>query len=178
MGLLRPWTVTMMGTWFLVSAWVLSAGAERLAHWNFALAGAAVLLAGGWATLAYPDVVRWREGVAAALLAWLAASPWVLGYAAHTLDARVTLIAGVLGAVAALSVALWPPRSDDVDEVGEGGREGVPVAWYPGAALPGRAWMAPEPGGGRTSQGEDSDSMLLGESGHTVRVPRPVRHGG
>ncbi|MBX5476224.1 MAG: SPW repeat protein [Clostridia bacterium] len=105
----REWLTALVGAWFVISAWALpSAENDSGVFWNDLVFGLLTLIAGAWTALDSVRESTWREWLAALFSAWLAVSPWVLGFTHLTTDTWVTFIAGAVGAIAAAWTALAP----------------------------------------------------------------------
>jgi hypothetical protein len=93
----------VIGAVLLVSPWLFGFGGDTTATWNAALSGAFVAALAIAAIAAFDD---WEEWLSLAAGAWVAVSPWLLGFSANTTAMRLHLIAGVIVAVVA-AVRLW-----------------------------------------------------------------------
>jgi hypothetical protein len=101
----------VIGAVLLISPWLFGFAGETAAAWNAALAGALIAVLAIAAVAAFDD---WEEWVSLAAGAWVAVSPWLLGFTGNTMATRVHAICGVIVAVVA-AVRLWlahngPPR--------------------------------------------------------------------
>jgi hypothetical protein len=91
-----------LGAWLFLTPWVLGF-AELAASWNAWLSG---VLIGALAIAALAAFYEWEEWVNLALGAWVAISPWVVGFATNITAMGAHLIVGVLVAIIA-AVRLW-----------------------------------------------------------------------
>jgi hypothetical protein len=101
----------LIGAVLLISPWLFGFMGETAPAWNAALAGAFIAILAVAAIAAFDD---WEEWLNLAAGAWVAASPWLLGFTGNAAATRVHAIAGVIVAVVA-AVRLWlahngPPR--------------------------------------------------------------------
>jgi hypothetical protein len=108
----RSWLLALFGAWFVVDSFVYSsAKAHSSVFWSFLVIGALILLGGLWLALKDPLEQLWRSWALAVLSAWMAVSPWALGYQSHPKDMWITLVVGVIGVAAAVWHALAPAAS-------------------------------------------------------------------
>jgi len=102
----QDWTNLLLGAWLFVSPWLMSyADALPNAAWNAWALGAAIVLL---AVLAMYRPKAWEEGLNIVLGAWVAVSPWVLGF---TSDGEVTANAVAVGGIVTL-LAIWAMAED------------------------------------------------------------------
>lgn len=97
----------LLGLWLLVSPWVLGYTGEATPAWNAHTVGVIIAVAAAAALVAFH---KWEEWVNVALAAWLAISPYVLGYASLQAALWNQLIVGVLVAVLAIWAGVTLPR--------------------------------------------------------------------
>lgn len=93
----------VIGAGLLISPWLFGFAGETAAAWNAALAGAFIAVLAVAAIAAFDD---WEEWLSLAAGAWVAVSPWLLGFTGNAMATRVHAIAGVIVAVVA-AVRLW-----------------------------------------------------------------------
>jgi hypothetical protein len=93
----------VVGAVLLTSPWLFGFTGETAAAWNAALAGAFIAVLAVAAIAAFDD---WEEWLSLAAGAWVAISPWLLGFTGNTTATRVHAIAGVIVAVVAAG-RLW-----------------------------------------------------------------------
>ena len=67
----------LLGLWLILSPWALGYTASGAAFWNAIVLG---LVLGALAVAALVEFREWEEWIGMALGAWLAISPWVLGF--------------------------------------------------------------------------------------------------
>ena len=94
-----------LGLWMIISPWVLSYASENKPTDNAVVFGffiAALALA------ALFKVMAWEEWVSVALGAWLAVSPWLLGFSGLVAAMWNAVIVGVVVAV----LAVWALGTD------------------------------------------------------------------
>ncbi|GMQ77489.1 MAG: SPW repeat protein [Gammaproteobacteria bacterium] len=90
----------VLGLWLAVSPWVLGHLNVEYATWNAWAIGAIIAIS---ALAALVEFHEWEEWVSAGLGAWLAVSPWVLGYSATTFAVWNHVAVGVITA----GMACW-----------------------------------------------------------------------
>ncbi len=76
----RHWqdsVIGLVGVWLIVSPWILDLTSTRAISVNFIACGAFAIILAGLAMAAFR---LWEEWLDVALGAWLAASPWILGF--------------------------------------------------------------------------------------------------
>lgn len=95
----------ILGLWMGVSPWILTYEAESRPTWNAVILG--VLIA-ALALLALFKLMAWEEWLSVALGAWLAISPWVLGFSGLVAPMWNAVIVGIVVAV----LALWAIGTD------------------------------------------------------------------
>jgi hypothetical protein len=95
----------ILGIWMMVSPWALGYQAEMPPTANAVILG--VLIAAA-ALVALYKVMAWEEWVNVALGAWLAASPWLLGFTGIMPAMWNAVIVGIVVAV----LALWALGTD------------------------------------------------------------------
>lgn len=102
----QDWVNLLLGAWLVASPWLMNYADELpRAAWNaWALGAAIVLLAG--AAMYVPKA--WEEGANILFGAWVAVSPWALGFASSR---DVTTNAVVVGSIVAL-LAIWAMAQD------------------------------------------------------------------
>lgn len=86
----------ILGLWLIVSPWVLGFTGIGAAMWNAVVFGIVVALMALAALTTFRD---WEEWTDMAIGAWLAISPWVLGFATGTEGSALTgnfVVAGLL----------------------------------------------------------------------------------
>jgi len=88
------------GVWLIVSPWVLGFQSLSPAMWTMVATG---IVLGAVALGATFVPKQWEEWTEVALAVWLAASPWVLGFAAR----EAAMVNAVLVAAVILVLALW-----------------------------------------------------------------------
>ena len=93
----------VIGGFLLISPWLFGFMGETVAAWNAILAGAFIAVLAVAAIAAFDD---WEEWLSLAAGAWVAVSPWLLGFTGNSMAMRVHAIAGAVVAVAA-AVRLW-----------------------------------------------------------------------
>jgi hypothetical protein len=93
----------VVGAALLISPWLFGFMGETAAAWNAALAGAFIAILALAAIAAFDD---WEEWLTLAAGAWVAISPWLLGFTGNIMATRVHAIAGIIVAVVA-AVRLW-----------------------------------------------------------------------
>ncbi|HXF65121.1 MAG TPA: SPW repeat protein [Burkholderiales bacterium] len=89
----QDWVNLVLGLWLFVSPWALDYAALQSAAWNAYLVGAAIVV---FAAIAAYMPQAWEEMINTVLGIWLVFSPYVLGFASHTMTALHTVVAGVL----------------------------------------------------------------------------------
>ena len=88
------------GAWLIVSPWVLGFSGMTAAMWTMVATGIVL----GAVALGATFVPRqWEEWTEVALAAWLAVSPWVLGFR----GTETAMVNAVLVAAVILVLALW-----------------------------------------------------------------------
>ncbi len=95
----------VLGLWLAASPWVLSYATEPKPTANAVIMGVLVAIL---ALLALFKVMAWEEWLSVAFGAWLAISPWVLGFSNLTMAMRNAVIVGIVVAV----LALWALGTD------------------------------------------------------------------
>lgn len=86
-----------------LAPWVLDFSSERMAAPNAWVCGVAI---GVLALAALTKFAEWEEWINLALGLWVAASPWILGFAGHEAASWIHVVIGLM--VAALAgVTLW-----------------------------------------------------------------------
>lgn len=93
------------GAWLAVSPWVFSYQMESQPMWNAVIVGILMALIALYALF---QVSAWEEWLNFVLAAWLIASPWVLGFSAHTAAMLNAVIVGALVVV----LSLWALGTD------------------------------------------------------------------
>lgn len=93
----------VLGAWLVLSPWALGIQAEAAPTWNAIIVGVA-LIAAALGAIFVPRA--WEEWTECLLGLWMAASPWVLGFAG---TARTSAV--VTGIVIA-ALALWTLATD------------------------------------------------------------------
>ena len=101
----QDWTHVVLGSWVLLSPWVLKlTAAQGFAAWGTSLLGAALL------ALAAPRLLgpkAWEEATTTLLGLTLLVSPWLLDFTGQTAPTLSAVIAGML----AVSIGVWPQLS-------------------------------------------------------------------
>lgn len=101
----QDWFNLLLGAWLFASPWVMAYEEAMLAaSWNAYIVGTAIML---FATYAVSIPKAWEEALNIALGAWLAVSPWALGFAYRDVAMNTTLVG-----VAVLSLAVWAMLRD------------------------------------------------------------------
>lgn len=96
----------LLGAWLFASPWLMNyADALPNAAWNAWALGAAIVLL---AAVAMYMPKAWEEGLNILLGAWVAISPWVLGFTANE---EVTTNAVVVGSLVTV-LAIWAMAQD------------------------------------------------------------------
>ena len=88
------------GAWLIVSPWVLGFSGTTAAMWTMVATG---ILLGAVALGATFVPRQWEEWTEVALAAWLAISPWVVGFR----GVETAMVNAVLVAAVILVLALW-----------------------------------------------------------------------
>jgi hypothetical protein len=99
----------ILGLWLFVSPWILGYAAQEGAAWNAYIMGAGIVV---FAAIAAYVPRAWEEMINTILGVWLVLSPYVLGFATHTMTAAHTVVVGVLVTV----FAVWAMFSDKAFE--------------------------------------------------------------
>jgi hypothetical protein len=99
------------GVWLVVSPWVLGFQGSSPAMWTMVATGIVLGAVALGATFVPKQWEEWTEG---ALAVWLAASPWVIGFA----GIEKAMVNAVLVAAVILVLALWVLVTDK-DYLGE-----------------------------------------------------------
>ena len=95
----------VLGTWLVLSPWVIGFAGETTAMANAVIIGAALVAA----SLGAVFVPRaWEEWTEAVLGLWLLMSPWALGYAAQQAATTSAFLTGFV----ILGFALWVLMTD------------------------------------------------------------------
>lgn len=95
-----------IGSWLFVSPWIMRFSEDvTVAASNAYILGMGIALFA--AVAAYVPKV-WEEGINMALGVWAMISPWLLGFATHTVATRTTLAVGVVVTV----LAAWAMLAD------------------------------------------------------------------
>lgn len=94
-----------LGLWMMASPWILSYAVERRPTGNAVIFG---FLIAALALAALFKVMAWEEWVSVALGAWLAVSPWVVGFSGLAAAMWSAVIVGIVVAV----LALWALGTD------------------------------------------------------------------
>jgi len=103
----QDWFNLLLGAWFFASPWLMNYASELpKAAWNAWVAGAGIVL---FAAVAYMMPKAWEEAVNILLGAWVAVSPWVLGFTANK---DVTTNSIVIGSLVTL-LAIWAMVTND-----------------------------------------------------------------
>ena len=101
----QDWMHVVLGSWVLLSPWVLRlTAAQGFAAWGTSLLGAALL------ALAAPRLLgpkAWEEATTTLLGIILLVSPWILDFTGQTAPTVSAVIAGVL----AVAIGMWPQVS-------------------------------------------------------------------
>jgi hypothetical protein len=100
-----------LGAWLFLTPWIFGFVAEPSASWNAWLSG---LVIGALAIAALVAFAEWEEWINLLLGAWVAAAPWIVGFASHATATRLHILVGIAVAIVA-AVRLWfmhrsPPR--------------------------------------------------------------------
>jgi hypothetical protein len=102
----EDWVSMGLGLLIVISPWLAQAPDNQVATVNAMIVGALVIFIGA---LELQFIRRWEEWCELALGAWLAVSPWVLGYSALSTLTTMHVVLGVLVAALAL-LELWQDR--------------------------------------------------------------------
>jgi len=102
----QDWVVALIGVWVFLTPWVLpyffpAAVATGIVGWNHYVVGLALAASGLAAVFAYQIWEEWTDVV---LGAWLALSPWVLGFASLTALTWNAVIMGIVAVILSASV--------------------------------------------------------------------------
>jgi hypothetical protein len=108
----QDWINLILAALLLVSPWLFDFAGERVPAWHACIAAVVI---GGFAMAALAAFAEWEEWINLALGIWLAAAPWVLGFAGITNAMWTHLVVGLLVAAAA-AWEIWqvhhePPRA-------------------------------------------------------------------
>lgn len=93
----------ILGLWLIVSPWVLGFAGLEAAMWNAVVFG---LVIAAMALAALTTFRDWEEWIDMAIGAWLAISPWILGFATGAAGSTLTgnfVVAGLL----VLALSAW-----------------------------------------------------------------------
>lgn len=93
----------LLGLWLIVSPWVLGFAGLEAAMWNAVVFGVVIAAMALAALTTFRD---WEEWIDMAIGAWLAISPWVLGFTTGTEGPGLTgnfVVAGLL----VLALSAW-----------------------------------------------------------------------
>ena len=93
----------ILGLWLIVSPWVLGFAGLEAATWNAVVFG---LVIAAMALAALTTFRDWEEWIDMAIGAWLAISPWILGFATSAEGSTLTgnfVVAGLL----VLALSAW-----------------------------------------------------------------------
>ncbi|MBI4205914.1 MAG: SPW repeat protein [Betaproteobacteria bacterium] len=101
----QDWVNLALGLWLFVSPWVLGYAMQEGAAWNAYIMGAGIVVC---AAIAAYMPKAWEEMINTIFGVWLVLSPYVLGFATHTMIAVHTVVFGVLVTV----FAVWAMFSD------------------------------------------------------------------
>ena len=96
----------LLGSWLVLSPWVVGYAQDRVALTN-AVAVGALLAAGAIGAIVLPTA--WEEWTEVALGIWLMASPWALGFTGHMAATQNALFCGLAVTV----LALWVLGTED-----------------------------------------------------------------
>lgn len=103
----QDWLNLLLGAWLFTSPWVLQfSGEMRDAAWNAYLSGAAIMV---FAAVAVYMPKAWEEAVNIILGAWVAVSPWVLGFVSNRDVMMNTVLVGCL----VVLLAVWAMVRDE-----------------------------------------------------------------
>jgi len=103
---LQDWIALLSAGCLFVSPWLLGFAAEATPAWNAWISGAAIA---ALAVIALATEVDWEDWLSLVLGVWVAAAPWILGFAAITHALWAHLVLG-LALVAIAAWALWETR--------------------------------------------------------------------
>ncbi|HEY2254614.1 MAG TPA: SPW repeat protein [Variovorax sp.] len=95
----------LLGVWVVLSPWALGFQGMTTATANAVLVGVA-LIAAALGAMIVPRA--WEEWTECALGAWLAMSPWVLGFGAQ----REPMLAALISGLVIVALALWTLVTD------------------------------------------------------------------
>lgn len=101
----QDWANVALGLWLFASPWVLGYLDNPYAAWNAYALGAGVVVLAAIATY-MPEA--WEEMINTLAGVWLILSPYLLGFASHTMVALNTVAIGVL----VTAFAVWAMFSD------------------------------------------------------------------
>jgi ABC-type molybdate transport system permease subunit len=101
----QDWANLVLGLWLFVSPWALNYAEVQNAAWNAYVLGVAIVV---FAAIAAYMPKAWEEMVNTLLGVWLILSPYVIGFATHTMVAFHTVVVGVL----VTAFAVWAMFSD------------------------------------------------------------------
>jgi len=101
----QDWVNLVLGLWLFVSPWALDYANQTYAAWNAYVLGAGIVV---FAAVAAYMPQAWEEMINTVLGIWLILSPYVLGFATHTMIALHTVVVGVV----ATAFAVWAMFSD------------------------------------------------------------------
>jgi hypothetical protein len=101
----QDWANLVLGLWLFVSPWALGYAALQSAAWNAYVLGAAIVV---FAAIAAYMPRAWEEMINTVLGVWLILSPYLVGFASHTMTALHTVVVGVL----VTAFAVWAMFSD------------------------------------------------------------------
>jgi len=101
----------LLGVVLFVSPWLVGYASDTTAAWN---AWASGIVIAGLAVAALTAFAEWEEWVNLVVGAWVAASPWLVGFASHASAMKIHLVIGIIVALIA-AIRLWfvhnnPPR--------------------------------------------------------------------
>jgi uncharacterized membrane protein HdeD (DUF308 family) len=93
----------ILGVFLFFSPWLFLFSSESAASWN---AGVSGFIVAGLSIAALAAFAEWEEWVNLIVGAWVAISPWLVGFAANSTALSLHLIVGIV--VAAIAAArLW-----------------------------------------------------------------------
>ena len=95
----------VLGAWLVLSPWAMNYADHNAAMPNAVIVGA-LLIAAALGAMLVPKA--WEEWSEAALGVWLAVSPWVLAFSAHTNAMYVAVGTGIV----VTALALWTLATD------------------------------------------------------------------
>lgn len=97
----QDWLNLLLGAWLFASPWAMNyTGEMRDAAWNAYILGAAIMI---FAAVAVYMPKTWEEAINILLGAWVAISPWVLGFA----SARSVMMNMVVTGSLVMLLAIW-----------------------------------------------------------------------